>query len=196
MQKPSGYDEARESGFYTPPELGGHYAVIKQVTEKQSSTGKDMIVVLFDFADNDAQKGYFSNDFLTNPNEDKKWSFAGTKYIMVLDYQDPRKTSRQFKTFCTCVERSNNMTISWGGSDWAKQFKDKRIGVVYGEEEQEYDGETRMRRLPRYFCAWDKIPSESVPKPKYLNGQNPVTPSAATTIPSGFQQVADDEIPF
>lgn len=192
MQKPSGYDEARESGSYVPPELGGHYAVIKQVTEKQSKTGKDMIVVLFDFADNDKQKDYFSQDFAANTNEDKKWPFAGMKYIMVLDYEDEKKTSRQFKTFCTCVEKSNNINISWGGSDWSKQFKNKKIGVVFGEEEQEYDGETRMRRLPRFFCSWDKVADSKVPETKYLNGKSP---AAGPSIP-GFTQVADDEIPF
>lgn len=193
MQKPNGYDEARESGVYTPVELGGHYAVIKQVSEKQSSTGKDMIVVLFDFAKEDAQPGYFLNDFTTDTREEKKWPFAGSKYIMVLDYQDNKKTSRQFKTFCTCVEKSNNMTISWGGSDWAKQFKDKKIGVIFGEEEQTYDGNTSMRRLPRFFCSWDKVKESTVPDPKYLNNSAPASTPAAFP---GFTAVAEEEIPF
>ena len=49
MKKPDGYDEAKASGEFTPVKDGGHYAVIKQVSERQSSTGKDMVVVLFDF---------------------------------------------------------------------------------------------------------------------------------------------------
>lgn len=192
MQKPNGYDEARESGGYTPVELGGHYAVVKQVVEKQSSTGKPMIVVLFDFCEPDKQPGYFAESFESDNREDKKWPFAGTKYIMVQDFQDTNKTSRQFKTFCSCVEKSNNMTISWGGSDWSKQFKGKKIGVIYGEEEQEYDGEKSMRTLPRFFCQWERVKGAAIPAAKYLTISEPVVPKA----PEGFSMITDDEIPF
>lgn len=192
MQKPNGYDEAREGGTYTPVELGGHYVVVKQVTERQSSTNKPMIVVLFDFCDPDQQAGYFASAFEQDNREDKKWPFQGTKYIMVQDYKDPTKTSRQFKTFCSCVEKSNNMTISWGGSDWGKQFKGKKLGAIYGEEEQEYDGETSMRRLPVFFCQWEKVKDANVPEPKYLN-KGAAAPKAKATE---FIPVSDEEIPF
>lgn len=129
MQKPNGYDEARESGTFTPVELGGHYAVIKQVTEMQSGTGKDMIVVLIDFDKKDKQPEYHSKAFQSNDRPDKKWPFNGSKYIVVSDYNDSSKTSRAFKTFCTSFEKSNNCSIQWGGSDWGKQFKGKRLAL-------------------------------------------------------------------
>lgn len=197
MQKPNGYDEARESGTFTPVELGGHYAVIKQVTEMQSGTGKDMIVVLIDFDKKDKQPEYHSKAFQSNDRPDKKWPFNGSKYIVVSDYNDSSKTSRAFKTFCTSFEKSNNCSIQWGGSDWGKQFKGKKIGVVYGEEEHEYDGQTSMRRLPKWFCSWDSVESAKVPEPKYLR-----RPAAAESVPQsadGFINVPDDageEIPF
>lgn len=193
MKKPNGYDEARESGSFTPVELGGHYAVIKQVTERETSTGKPMIVVLFDFAPEDKQPGYFVDAFDNDNREDKKWPFAGSKYIMVQDYQDANKTSRQFKTFCSCVEKSNSMTIKWGGSDWGKQFKGKKVGVIYGEEEHEYDGETSMRRLPKFFCAVDKVPTATTPTPKYLT-RDAAAPAPQTI--AGVTVIPDDEIPF
>ena len=52
MKKPNNYEETQAQGEFTPVELGGHHLVIKQVNEKKSSTGKDMLVVLFDFAPN------------------------------------------------------------------------------------------------------------------------------------------------
>lgn len=193
MNKPTGYDEARESGTFTPVELGGHYAIIKQVTEKQTSTNKPMIVVLFDFAPEDKQPGYFVDSFESDLREDKKWPFAGSKYIMVQDYQDASKTSRQFKTFCSCIEKSNGMTIKWGGSDWGKQFKGKKIGVIYGEEEHEYDGETSMRRLPKFFCTVDRVATATVPPAKYLVRDASATP---TKTIEGVTVIPDDEIPF
>lgn len=201
MLKPSGYDEAQAGGEFTPVDLGGHYAIIKQVSERQSSTGKDMIVVLYDFTSPDKQEGFFSKQFNNDDRPEKKWPFAGTKYIMVNDYNDPSKTSRAFKTFCTCVEKSNNYQIAWGGNAWAQQFKNKFVGVVFGEEESEYDGKIRMRRVPKWFCTTDKVKDQSIPAPKYLNGvgpaqnqQNTSTESADPflNIPEGI----DEEIPF
>lgn len=197
MNKPNGYDEAKASGEYIPIDLGGHYCEVKQVSETQSSTGKSMIVVLFDFCSPDKQAGYFSKIFQEDDRSDKKWPFAGSKYIMVNDYNDPEKTSRQFKTFCTCIEKSNNYEIKWGGNDWAKQFKGKKIGTVYGEEENEYDGKTFMRPVPKWFCKSDAVPDQRIPEPKYLSRNKP-----AATQPQGsddFMNIpegAGEEIPF
>lgn len=199
MQKPNGYDEAQASGEFIPVNLGGHYAIIKQVSERQSSKGKDMIVVLFDFDTNDKQPGYFANRFNSDDREEKKWPYAGSKYIMVADYDDPKKTSKNFKTFCTCAEHSNNFTIAWGGNDWAKQFKGKKIGVVFGEEESEYDGKISMRRVPKWFCNIDKVANAPVPAPKYLNGSGPAAPAQSAGNVNDFVNVPDDaaeEIPF
>ncbi len=199
MQKPEGYDEARVNGGFVPVELGGHFAVIKQVSETQSSTGKDMIVVLFDFCSPDAQEGYFMDAFKNDVREEKKWPFNGSKYIMVNDYNDPKKTSRNFKSFCTCVEKSNNMSIQWGTANWSQQFKGKKIGVVYGEEESEWDGRITMRHVPKWFCDWDKVKDASIPNPKYLNGATPSGSAPKVTGNEDFMTVQGDteeELPF
>lgn len=197
MQKPTGYDEAQAGGF-TPVELGGHTAVIKQVSEKDSSTGKPMIVVLFDFDQADKQAGYFNEMYQGYDREPKKWPFAGSKYIMVQDYQDPRKTSRNFKSFVTTIEKSNNMKVAWGGASWGKQFVGKKIGVVYGEEEQEYDGRVTMRHVPKWFCLYEKAKDASIPAPKLL--PKPAAPAGSTDGEiDGFLSIPDgteEEIPF
>lgn len=192
MQKPSGYDEARVSGEFTPVRLGGHYCVIKQVSEKLSSTGKDMIVVLFDFCEPDDQAGYFKKAFDNDDRDERKWPFQGSKYIMVNDYQDSSKTSRNFKTFISLVEKSNNMQVVWGGTDWGKQFAGKKIGAVYGNVESEYNGEVRTRPEVRWFCKTDAVDSASVPDPKLLNK----TGSAVPVNAASFFSADDTEIPF
>lgn len=196
MQKPNGYDETRAAGEFTPVALGGHYCTIKQVTETQSSTGKNMIVVLLDFGKPDEQEGYFTNQFNNDDRADKKWPFAGSKWIMVNDYNDSSKTSKQFKTFCTCVEKSNNYTIQWGGSNWSRQFKGKKIGAVYGAEEHEYDGNISMRHLIRWFCNIDAVKDAKVPDAKLLNRTNAApVPSSGNdfiNVPDGVEE----EIPF
>ena len=65
MQKPNNFDNT-STGDFTPIELGGHYLTIKQVNETTSKSGKPMIVVLFDFAKEDKQAGYFMESFSSN----------------------------------------------------------------------------------------------------------------------------------
>lgn len=201
MQKPNGFDEAKEYGNFTPVELGGHYAVIKQVSEKTASGDRPMTVVLFDFCEPDPQKNYFSDQFQSDNREDKKWPYAGSMYLMVQDWNDPTKTSKAFKTFCTSYEKSNGVKINWGGNAWAQQFKGKKIGVVFGEVENEYDGKVTMRRNPRWFCSWDSVEIANIPNPKYLNGSSPATPAQQSNqadVNSFVNIVNDleDEIPF
>lgn len=198
MQKPNGYDETRASGEFTPIALGGHYAVVKQLTEQQSSTGKNMIVVLFDFCKPDQQEGYFTQQFENDDRPEKKWPFAGKKYVMVNDYNDPNKTSRNFKSFCSCIEKSNNFQITWGGDNWAAQFKGKKIGVVFGEEENEYEGRITMRHVPKWFCTFDSVKDAKIPAAKYVD-RGTASASASNIDDKSFVNVpegVDEEIPF
>lgn len=188
MLKPNGYDAAQVSGEYVPVTPGGHYCMIKKVEETQTKNGAPMIVVYFDFSGRDMQSDYFAKQYNEDTREDKNWPFAGRKYVMVNDFNDSSKTSRQFKTFCSCVEKSNqNFMVQWG-DDWGAQFAGKQIGIVFGREEQEYNGKVSMRCLPRYFCKVDAVESARVPEEKLLPSH----------VPAGFTEstITDDDMPF
>lgn len=196
MQKPNGYDEVKAGGDYTPIELGGHHAVIMGFREQLSSTGRNMAVVSIEFAKNDKQAGYFKEQFDNDTRQDKKWPYQGTQYILSED-QDG-KCSKQLKSFITAFQDSNNTEVVWGEDKekFAKQFKSKKIGVVFGEVEEEYNGEIKTRHRIRWFCNDVKVDSQNVPNKKYLQNK----PAAAanyddadfTKVPEG----EDDEIPF
>ena len=190
MQKPDGYDEAKVSGERIQIRLGGHHCVIKQVTEKQSKTGKDMIVVLLDFDKADDQPDLFGTSFKNDDRPEKKWPFNGTQYINTMDSKDKSKTSKSFKSFITAFERSNNVTAVWG-DNFCDQFKGKKIGGVFGVVEEEYNGEVKKRHRLRWFCEDNRADSASVPEPKLLN-----KPSTGV---NDFVNVPDgtaEEIPF
>lgn len=164
MQKPNNYDETQAGGEFTPVELGGHKLVIKQVNEMKSKTGKDMIVVLFDFSDDDKQPGYFSEQFANDIRQDKKWPNQATQYILTEDAEG--KCTRNFKTFITCVEHSNTgFETKWGKeiNNWPAQFKNKKIGGVFGEQMDYYNDEERKKRVLRWFCSLDKVADAIVP---------------------------------
>lgn len=197
MKKPNAFDETKASGEWTPIELGGHHLVIKKVEETKSQSGKDMIVVYFDFGKNDKQPDFMANEFRNDIRPDKKWPRSGTAYIVVEG--DDGNCTRNFKTFISSFEHSNNCEANWGDK-FTAQFKDKKVGAVFGEVENEYNGKVSMRHELRWFCSDDKADTAQIPAPKYLNGNSPAKPAANTSVDdNGFVKVPEgieNDLPF
>lgn len=195
MLKPNNYDETQAGGEYTLVELAGHRMVIKQVNETKSKAGKDMIVVLFDFAEDDKQPGYFMEQFQNDIRPDKKWPNQATQYIMTEDADG--KCTRNFKTFTTCVEHSNaGFSVQWGDK-FCQCFKGKKIGGVFGEQMDYYNGEEKKKRVLRWFVSLDKVADAAVPdmsetKP-YKDWKNSQNGTGWMNVPDN---VDDDSLPF
>lgn len=190
MKKPNGYEEVKTGGDFMPIILGGHTAIIKRVKETVSKKGRDMIQIAIDFDDADEQAGYFLASFQKDDREDKKWPFQGVQYVLTED--NDGKCSKSFKSFITSVEKSNGVECVWGDG-FEEWFKNKLVGVVYGEVEEEYNGEIKTRRRIRYFCEYNKAKDAAIPKKKYLDN---VPVNNAST---GFVEVPEgvnDDIPF
>lgn len=195
MNKPNNYENT-QVGEFTPVELGAHYGVIKNVSEKETKNGDPMIVVSIDFDKKDAQADYFTEAFKKDVRPDKKYPNQATNYIMS-EYQGA--CTKGFKSFIKAYADSNGLKetdIKWG-NDFAKQFKNKKIGVVFGEVEELYNGEQKMRRKIRWFCDYSKVPEQKTPQPIYLQEEN--KPASAAKTSEGFMNVDnsdDEEIPF
>ena len=196
MQKPNGYEETKASGEFTPVELGGHFLIIKNVSERQTTTGRNMIVVSFDFAPEDKQAGYFTEAFKNDIRPDRKWPNQATQYILTEDEEG--KCSRASKTFTTCVEHSNNGFATQWGDNFCQQFKNKKIGGVFGEQMDFYNGEEKKKRVLRWFVSTDKVKDAEVPEMSmttaYKNRPAGTAPSGDgfMNIPDGI----DEELPF
>ena len=200
MQIPNYYENTQAQGEFTPVELGGHKLIIKQVNETVSKKGKQMIVVLFDFAPDDIQPGYFTKQFRDDIRPDKKWPNQATQYILTED--ENGDCSRSFKTFITCVEHSNSgFTTQWGDM-FEKQFKNKKIGGVFGTQMDYYDGREREKRVLRWFISMDKVADAKIPEMSetqaYKNHINGYAPGS-TPAGDGFMNIPDgidEELPF
>lgn len=187
MNKPVNY-ESVSTGDFTPVTPGGHHLIIKQVKESQSKTGKPMLVVAVDMAPNDSQPLYFSKLFEEDNRPEKKWPHAGTIYVVSVD--DKGQCTRNFKTFITCFEKSNNVQTTWGdGAQFTNQFAGKKIGGVFGRVEEEYNGERRTRCLLRWFCEDNRADSAKAPADKLLD-------QGAAPAPAGFTVVNLEDVPF
>ncbi len=200
MQKPRNYEETQAQGEFTPVELGGHQMVIKQVTETKSKTGKDMIVVLFDFNQSDKQPEYFMKQFRDDIRPEKKWPNQATQYILVHD--EDGKCSRSFKTFTTCVKHSNpGFEESWG-DNWGAQFKNKKIGGVFGPQMDYYNGREMEKRVLRWFVSYDKAADAQIPNLSETQAyKNRVSGYPQGSVPAGdgFMNIPDgidEELPF
>lgn len=113
MLKPKNYENTPAAGETEPVELGGHIMVIKLVEETKSKSGKDMIKVYLDFAEDDRQPGHFENQYDCDGRPGKKWPNQATQYILVND--DNGNCNRSFKAFVTSAESSNEgLIIQWG----------------------------------------------------------------------------------
>jgi hypothetical protein len=198
MNMPKNFNEVKAGGDFTPIELGGHHIIIKNVEETTSKAGKPMLKVSFDFAKNDRQADYMATEFKNDIRPDKKWPHAGTQYILSEDKDG--NCSKSFKSFITAFENSNNCSAIWGDK-FAGQFKNKKIGGVFGEVENEYNGKTTMRHELRWFCSDDKVDSAAIPEAKLLNGKASDTIGAGSSSASSAPDVnvadgTDEEVPW
>lgn len=190
MNKPNNFDNT-PTGEYTPINLGGHRAIIKEVKETVSRSGKDMVVVTIDFASEDAQAGYFADQYRSDTRSEKKWPYQAVQNILTEDSEG--NTSRSFKKFCTAFEKSNGVKIKWG-DNWGAQFKGKRIGVVFGAVDEEYNGEIKTRHKIRWFCDDHKALEQSVPEKKGISGKAASTPTDSGDVWMPFPD--GDDLPF
>lgn len=202
MKKPNSYEETPVQGEFTPVELGGHKLIIKQVSEKQSKTGKDMIVVLFDFAPDDSQPGYFAKQFADDIRPDKKWPNQATQYILTED--ENGNCSRSFKTFCSCVEHSNNGFSCWTPDESFnfQGIKNKKIGGVFGIQRDFYNNKEIEKRVLRWFVTLDKVKDAQIPEESVtqaLKNRRNGYAVESTPIGDGFMNIPDgidEELPF
>ena len=194
---PEDYESTQVGGDFTPPEVGGHYAVIKQVNEKKSSTGLDMLVVLFDFDEKDKQKGYFMEMYKNDTRPDKKYPNDATNY-MVVDKSSSYGT-KNLKSFITCVENSNaGFKVKWG-DNFCEQFKGKKIGCVFGRIIDFYNGEEHKKNGFRWFCSTDKVATTEVPAEYETKAHKDNAKNISIANNDGFMNIPDGietELPF
>lgn len=190
MKKPNGYDECNISNNNTKPTAGGHKAIILNLEECESKNGKPMVKVCFDFDKDDEQAGLFKEKYKASDKPDKKWPFDGTKWILTEDNEG--NTNKQFKRFITAVEQSNNMTVNWEAKDFAAQFKNKKVGIVFGDEEREYQGKIYTDAKPQFWCEYKEAEKAKVPSVKELVKKDEPT----DTPPEGFDVITEEDMPF
>lgn len=186
MIKPSNYDSVNLGSQRLP--AGGYICTIMDVKEDKSKSGKNMIIISLDIAEGD-YKDHYKKQFLAKNDKAARWgcivyAVAEGEYI------------QNFVAFCKYSEESNNFNIAWG-SNFCNQFKGKKIGCVFGEEEFNGQNGIAVSTRPRYFLPISDIREGkfTIPKKKTLDNNNNSMQRAES---SGFIEMDsdDDDLPF
>ena len=165
---------------------GGYVCKVTSTEIRLSRTGNEGLIVNFDIAEGD-YKDYFAN----NPNI----AWIGSMWQNTPN-GDPRRDGF-FYGMLTAFEESNpgfKIQVDAQGNLVETCLEGKYIGVVFRDEEEEYNGSTFFRAHPYQFRSADKVRKGDfkAPQPKTLAKPEP----QQMTIPEGFEQISDDDIPF
>ena len=167
IAKPKAYDEININEEFEKLELGGHKGIIIKAEEYTSDfSGKKSLKVYVDTASDDKQPEYFKKQYENDTRIDRKYPNGAIKYVPLGEEENQIK---MLKSFITAYENSNGCQFDWG-KDW-EQLKDKKIGLVFGQEEYtSQDGTTKLATKLNQFRSIDKVDNVKIPKIKMLDG--------------------------
>lgn len=209
IQKPRNWENVQAFSDRQKLPLSAYVCVIKQCAVQNNSYG-DQLCVLFDISSGD-WAGYYDEDFKSNQREDKKWKGVLRLWLPKDDGSDKDEWTKSiFKGFVTAVEESNR-GYKW---DWnEKSLAKKEIGILFRNEEWEYEGKTGWAVRPFRAISVDSVEdgSYTLPKDKPLKnkgadtygGYSAPAPAAGYNNPypvpdSDFTVIEDEdaELPF
>lgn len=151
----------------------------------------------------DITGGEFDNYYHKKFAEEKKNAasqHAKYKGILRLWYPNggeyDESAKRRMKTALKTIKEDNHLSVDFSREWDGAALKDSRIGMIFREQEWEYNGKTGMTAQPYAVISLEKLRSGNftLPAPKYLSGANATAPTAGAV---GFATVPlDDDLPF
>jgi hypothetical protein len=178
MKKPDGYDESQAfTGEFETLDPGGKILKIRQGVIGTSTTGKEMLNLLFDIAEGE-EAGYYQRQF-----DGAKKSDAEPKWKGVFRQLTEGKSLPFFKGVITAIEQSNP-GYKWNWDE--KSLAGKLFGGVFGQEEYlASDGKVKTSTKCMFIRSIDKIRAgiEAPPIKKLTNV--PATNSSVSNADDG-----------
>ena len=191
------YDGAKAEKTVASEKLpaGAYVAQIMGAEVAEYDWGSKLIIS-FDICEGD-YRGFFAADWKANTNPDRKWRgvYRATIPDEGSEWFDNQK--RTFNGIMYALEFSNSgYTFDWDES----KLKDLKVGVVFGEREWEYNGNTGWTTECRFLADVDAVRDGKIkiPQPKALNNnRNNSSGNTATSASNNVSSaLADDDLPF
>lgn len=158
---------------------GGYVCKIKQAKveqkHRQDKTTYEMLSIAFDIYEGD-YAGFFEDQYRESTYSDKKWKGVIRQMIPADDGTDKDERIKSFfKGAITAIEESNP---GYHFNFDERTLTDKLVGIIFREEEYDYEGRQGMAVKPFVMMDSHKVLAGefTVPKPKMLNrDQNATT---------------------
>lgn len=201
IRKPGNWNEVKEFSDRPKLPVGAYVCRVKKVVVQSTDYG-DQLCILFDICEG-AFKDFFQKDFEANTMEDKKWKGVLRQWLPKDDGSEKDEwTKSSFKGMITSFEKSNPGYLF----DWNEaSLVGKLVGILFRNEEWDYDGKTGWAVRPFRALSIDSVRSGdfTIPKDKPLKRANDYgyTSPAPAAYPESFSEFAplpgeSDDLPF
>lgn len=198
IQKPMNWNEVKEPTERKKLTITAAVAGIKKAVLQEDDFGAKLCI-LFDIVEGE-DAGFYQEEFERNPNADKKWKGVLRLWLPTNDGSEKDEwTKRTLKGFTTAIEKSNpGYTWNWD----EKSLAGKYIGILYRNEEWEYNGMTGWAMRPFRAISIDSVREGSFKAPKDKPLKNKTADFGFSsggyteTTNFGVVEEEDDMLPF
>lgn len=193
MQKVKDWDKVQAVGEAVRLPVDGYVCRImdaKEVTYKGQNGDFTRLEISIDIAEGD-YKGYYANDYRVQQQEDKRWKGVLRLYLPKEDGTEQDEwTKRRLKALTEGVEDSNS-GFHW---DWDEAaLKDKLVGVIFRNEEWEFNDRSGWKAQPFKATSVDVIRNQKFSVPS----EKPLKNSGGTSSTNTFTEIeGDGDLPF
>lgn len=201
INRPNNWDNVQAYSDFQKLPVGAYVCTIKWAAVQASDYGTQLCVLIDINAGEYA--GYYQEDYNRNQRKDKKWKGVLRLWLPKEDGSDKDEWTKSIlKGFVTAVEESNR-GYKW---DWnEKSLAKKEIGILFRNEEWEYEGKTGWATRPFRAISVDSVEdgSYTIPKDRPLknkpaSAQMPTYSNYPVPGASDFSMLEDDDaqLPF
>jgi hypothetical protein len=200
IKMPHNWNEVKELSERAKLPLGAYVCQVKQCRVQDNDYGSQL-AILFDISEGE-YKGFFADEFAANQQQDKKWKGVLRIWLPKDDGSDKDELTKSIlKGMVTAFENSN-LGFTWNWNE--KSLEGKQIGILFRNEEWEYDGKSgwAVRPFRAISVASVREGKFTLPKDKPLANKSsvPTFSAPAPYMPpsdvNGYVEVDDEELPF
>lgn len=195
MKPFSGYEEAKEKAKSMGSAKLPKGAYQAKILGAKLDEEHNVLIVQYDITEGE-YKDFFQKQFNENASENKKYKGQSRLYLPKEDGSEQDTwTKNAFARWTNALEDSNKgYTWDWDETKW----KNKKIGLVFGETGTVIDGKKIVYTEVHYPIATDKVKDVDPAKIKFKakKGYNDTPAASGETdfmnVPDGIQE----ELPF
>lgn len=195
IRKPQNWESVQAMTDRQKLPVGAYVCKVKKAIVQSNDYG-DQLALLFDI-DSGEYKDYYNDDYLAQNIQNRRWKGVMRVWLAKDDGSERDEwTKSTFKGLVTSFEESNPGT----NFDWKEMwFVGKRVGILYRNEEWEYEGKTGWAARPFRAISTGSVESGkyTIPKDKPLKNKIAQQNATMNGFEAGFTQVDnDDDLPF